>query len=126
MNSGSGTVVEWTGKGWVKSHTGSYTDALKKGSRVIPAVVEAGTGGISPHFGAQIGHLSRRATAKGARDRTRYGTSRTSTRSYFVHHVQQISLVATTGDARAIMNDIRARKTIALTSIAGARAAGVA
>ena len=48
-------------------------------------------GGIAPHSLAYVGHLAKRASGKGARDDTHYGSSRTSTNSFFVHHVQRMS-----------------------------------
>ena len=82
-------------------------DALfVKRSRVIPFIVEC-QGGITPHARAHISHLSRRARS---RDATKYGTSRTSTTSYYVHHVQRVAVAAKQYDAKAIMKSIRCRK----------------
>ena len=39
-------------------------------------------------------------------DRTRYGGTRVSTRSYFTHHVQQMAKAATMYDARAILKRV--------------------
>lgn len=99
-----------TNKGRVDAREGSYHDALfNKKTRVIPLIVET-TGGITPHALAHIGHLARRAKGRTARarDGTKYGRSRTSTRSFFVHHTQRIACGAQQFDARGI------RKTIAL------------
>ena len=67
-------------------------------------------GGITPHALAHIGHLSRRAKGKGARDSTKYGASRTSTKSFFVHHTQRIAFAAQLYDAMAIRKEIGSRK----------------
>ena len=45
--------------------------------------------------------LAERARAKGGTDRTKYGSSRASTRSFYVHHMQQVSKAAVVHDARA-------------------------
>ena len=58
------------------------------------------------------------------RDSTRYGLSRTSAKSYFVHHVQQVACAAVLGNARSILKSIRARKQRLLAD--GAPAGGVA
>ena len=67
-------------------------------------------GGITPHALAHIGHLSRRAKGKSARDSTKYGASRTSTKSFFVHHTQRIAFAAQLYDAMAIRKEIGSRK----------------
>jgi hypothetical protein len=73
----------------------------RKGSRVVPFIVET-LGGICPHALAYVGHMARRAKQRGMRDSTVYGTSRTASRSFFTHHIQQISLAAQRGDAKGI------------------------
>ena len=65
---------------------------------------------ISPHGRAYIAHLQARTRGKGARDSTKYGTSRASTRSFFVHHVQRISCAACLGESRSIQKAITNRK----------------
>jgi hypothetical protein len=64
-----------TGKGYVARRGGQYADALRKGSRVISAIVET-FGGITPHFLLYLGHLARRAKGRHGRDSTVYGRSR--------------------------------------------------
>jgi len=84
-----------TGKGFVEEQKGSYFDArARKKSRIIPFIVET-LGGITPHAVAYVGQLARRAEGRGARDSTKYGTSRTSAQSYFRHHIQRIAMAAT-------------------------------
>ena len=63
-------------------------------------------GGIAPHSYAVCERLARRASGAHAVDRTKYGSTRISTRSYLVHHVQQISKAAVIGDARAILKQV--------------------
>ena len=110
-----------TGKGFVAEAKGDYYDALVvKKSRVIPVIIEV-YGGITPHTLAHIGHLARRAKGKGARDSTKYGLSRTSTKSFFAHHTQRIALAAQLHDAIAIRKEIGSRKQrlLAASRIAG-------
>ena len=59
-------------------------------------------GGITPHAMAHLRYLARRATGAGAHDRTRYGTARSSTKSFEAHHTQRISKAAVIYDAMAI------------------------
>ena len=107
-----------TGQGYVPRVRGDYHDAIHiKRATVILLLVEI-FGGISPQAVAHIGHLAMRA--KGGRDTTRYGHSRTSARSYFVHHTQRISLAAVLQDARAIRRSIRGRRRDYHAGLAGA------
>ena len=76
-------------------------DALSKGHKTKIVLVET-TGGISPHTRAICRRHARRATAKGARDKTKYGTTRISTRSFYTHHTQRLSLAAVRLDAKNI------------------------
>ena len=91
---------------------------LKFSSSSVASMIVEIFGGISPQAAAHIGHLAMRA--KGGRDSTRYGYSRTSARSYFVHHVQRISLAAVLQDARAIRRSIRGRRRDYHAGLAGA------
>ena len=81
------------GTGWVKGAGGDYRDALAKGHKVKIVLVET-TGGISPHTRAIYRRHARRASAKSARDTTKYGTTRVSTRSFYTHHTQRLSTAA--------------------------------
>ena len=95
-----------TGAGWVAGRRGDYYDALvNKRSKVVPFIVES-YGGIAPHSRAAIRRLARRATAKGARDRTIYGETRISTRSFYTHHVQRIVKNVVYYDALNIIEQI--------------------
>jgi len=105
-----GPMDHATGKGWVAAKKGDYHDALtKKRSRVVAAVIEA-TGGQSPALRAEMRRLEQRAKGAGASDRTKYGTSRCSARSYVVHHTQRISLAAAMYDAMAIRKRLLGKK----------------
>ena len=95
-----------TGAGWVEGRRGDYYDALaNKRSKVAPFIVES-YGGIAPHSRAALRRLARRATAKGARDRTIYGETRISTRSFYTHHVQRIVKNVVYYDALNIIEQI--------------------
>jgi hypothetical protein len=83
-------------------------------------VIVESLGGITPHLRAHIGYLAKRARGKGARDATKYGSSRTSTKSYYVHHTQQLALAAVTYDAKAIRKYYRLRKREQMGATAGA------
>ena len=78
-------------------------------------LVEAGYGGVSPATRAAIGYQARRVTdkkgkkRKGVVDRTKYGTTRRSTRSFYTHHMQMIVKAAVVYDSR----NIRAQVTCA-------------
>ena len=99
-----------TGKGYVAPHKGHYHDALyAKKLRVVLLLVEA-TGGISPTARAHISKLARRSEGKGATDRTKYGGTRISTNSFYVHHCQMIAKAAVMWDARAIRKKITCLK----------------
>ena len=109
-----------TGRGYVEAAKGAYHDAIfVKKTRVIPMIVES-FGGIVPHARAHAGYLASRARGKGARDRTKYGSSRTSTRNFFVHHTQRISLAAQQYDAKAIRKSICGHKQTRVGRAAGA------
>tara|TARA_B110001452_G_scaffold139703_1_gene116099 strand:- start:63 stop:725 length:663 start_codon:yes stop_codon:yes gene_type:complete len=111
-----------TGKGYVAAHVGTYHDALfKKKTRVVPFIVET-TGGISPHALAHVGYLAQRAKGRAAlsRDGTKYGRSRTSPRSFFVHHTQRIACAAQQFDARGIRRKIAFEKQKLMKGHAGA------
>ena len=106
---GDGPLNHRTNRGYVKKVAGQYADALSKGSRVVPFIVES-LGGISPHARAYIGFLARRVRRNGARDSTKYGRSRTSARAFFTHHTQRVSLAAQRGNVQAIRAGIRGAK----------------
>ena len=99
-----------TGKGSVKEQRGDYYDALFiKRAVVVPLIVET-FGGMSAHALKYIARLAQRVAKGGGRDSTKYGRSRTSTYSFFTHHVQQLAAAAQVGDAKAIRAKITAEK----------------
>ena len=98
-----------TSRGWVKKQKGKYHDALTKHARVTPLIVET-TGAISDRSLRLVAHLAHRAKGKHARDGTVYGRSRTSARSFFVHHTQRISMAAAYGDVKGIHESVRGLK----------------
>ena len=95
-----------TGTGRVDAHDGDYHDALvRKRSKVTAFIVET-PGGIAPESRAALRRLARRARAKGARDRTVYGSTRISTRSYLTHHTQRIVKGVVMYDALNIIQQV--------------------
>ena len=105
-----GAMNHINGKGWVMGRKGDYHDALTvKRSKVVTAVVES-TGGQSPPLRSQVRRLAERATGNGAVDRTNYGRTRVSARSYEEHHTQRISLAAVMYDAMAIRKRLLSKK----------------
>ena len=105
-----GPMDHSTGKGWVAARDGHYRDALViKRSTVITAVIES-TGGVSPPLRSQMRVLEERIKGRGAVDRTVYGCTRISTRSFYVHHKQRISLAAVKFDAMAIRKRLLSKK----------------
>eukprot|EP00966_Prymnesium_polylepis_P221921 5134247-Prymnesium_polylepis.1 len=60
------------------------------------------TGSISPLPCSVTRRLGRRASAKNAIDRTKYGRSRVSTKSFDTHHTQRISAAVVRSDAQNI------------------------
>ena len=113
-----------TGKGWVAPRKGHYHDALAvKRATVIAAVMES-TGGISPPLSKQTRRLAERTKGRGAVDRTNYGLTRRSTRSFEVHHKQRMSLAAVKNDAMAIRKRLLAKKQLLCTAAPAASAFG--
>ena len=103
-------VFHSTGHGFVSKKKGQYHDAIfTKRATVVPAIVES-TGGVTPHLRAHVRRLERRSTGKGATDRTKYGTSRMSTKNFYVHHIQRMSTAAVSYDAKAIRRQITCKK----------------
>ena len=92
---------------------------------VVPFIVET-FGGITPHALAHVAYLARRARGKGSRDGTKYGRSRTSTRSFFRHHTERVGLAAQQYDAKAIRKTVRSLKQAHMGRAAEGCAAGAA
>ena len=72
---------------------------------MVPTILEA-TGGIAPHTRAHMRYLARRSRGRGATDRTRYGATRISTKSFYTHHGQMLVKAAVVNDALAINKNI--------------------
>ena len=62
---------------------------------------------------------------RGATDRTKYGSTRISTRSFYVHHMQQIVKAAVMYDAMAIRKQVVALKQRICAAAQAAPASGV-
>ena len=118
-----GPLDHATGKGWVKQRDGQYKDALvHTRATVVPMIVET-TGGVAPHSRRHCGLLTGRTRGKGAVDRTRYGSTRISPKSYFVHHTQRITKAAVMYDAKAILKQVVVLKQRCLRTGTAAHAA---
>jgi hypothetical protein len=112
-----------TGQGYVATHRGHYHDALYVKRNVVVLLLVEALGGIAPAARAHIGKLARRSQgAQGAVDRTQYGDTRISTKSFYVHHAQMLSKAAVMNDARAIRRRITVLKQTAHDLAAGAAA----
>ena len=68
-------------------------------------------------------HVRSKGKAKGAADRTHYGRTRISTKSFFVHHMQQMAKAAVMYDARAILKRVSVLKQQCLRTGTAAHAA---
>ena len=68
------------------------------------------TGGLTGPTRSVVRHYAKRATGQATGDRTRYGPHRGSTRSFYTHHVQQMSKAAVIYDAMAICKQIKKLK----------------
>ena len=79
---------------------------------------------ISPPLRAQTRRLAERTKGRGAVDRTNYGLTRRSTRSFEVHHKQRMSLAAVKNDAMAIRKRLLAKKQQLCTAAPAASAFG--
>ena len=71
-------------------------DALAKGRQVSLIIVET-TGAVHADAISMLLSWQDEGRAKGATDRTIYGSARTATTSYFAHHLRLISLAAVVG-----------------------------
>ena len=92
--------------------------------KTIPFIVET-TGGIGNMGLRQCHVLARRSRGKNAIDRTVYGDTRVSTRSFVKHHTQQISKTAVQLDAQNIRAQITSLKQKAV-DVANAAASATA
>ena len=98
-----------TGKGWVAANTGkskppSYADALSKANLVRPMIVETSGASSARSLKSTVHPCAARARGPRARDSTVYGASRSSARSYALHHTQRISLGIVKADSRGILD----------------------
>ena len=82
------------------------------------SIIES-TGAINARSLKSIGHLAKRARGKNARDGTLYGRSRTSARSFYLHHTQRLSKAAACGDMNGIFEKIRGLKQHAVARGSG-------
>ena len=104
----------------MKGVAGHYHDAIvAKRTRVCAMLVEA-LGGIGQRGRAQLRRLAERAKGRGATDRTKYGSTRSSPKDYYVHHTQQLSKAAVMYDAMAIRKQITSLRQRLCTTAAHA------
>ena len=90
---------------------------LRRGGNAADAAVAVAAAlavlAAASEFDATLGYiriLSKRARGKGARDGTKYGRSRTSTRSFYVHHTQQLSVAAAIENVRGLHKAVQNKK----------------
>ena len=107
---------------------------LGEGGGLVAVVAPLALGGtynlqfffIAPPARAHIAKLARRSEGRGATDRTIYGRTRISTKSFYVHHSQMLAKAAVMFDAKAIRKQITCLKqrvcTAADAADGGARA----
>ena len=107
-----------TGEGWVKAHKGHYHDALHVKKNMTVGIIADDFGGVTGYTDKQLRRWEKRA--KDGRDGTKYGRSRTSTRSFYVHHTQRIATAAQQFDARGIRKAIVFRKQELMKGLTGA------
>ena len=105
-----------TGTGYVAAVDGHYADALRKHRNVILFVTET-LGGISARGIQFLHYLSQLAATEGHRDGTVYGTARTSTTSFFIHHLSAISRAIVTADALTLTKAAAAEDFLLTTSL---------
>ena len=86
--------------------TRAYYDALRNKKATVIPYDRRDVWRRSPQSRAYVRRLAARAKGARAHDRTSYGRSRTSTKSFYLHHVQQLAAAAQVGDARAIRRKI--------------------
>ena len=91
------------GEGFVAAHSGDYADALSKRRSIVLFNVET-TGAIGWRGVRLVRALSKLTGRKGENDRTIYGESRASTRSFFVHHTAAIAGAVVSADALVLEN----------------------
>ena len=119
---GCGRFNPRTNKGHRRGTLGKYHDALHvKRPLVTPVIVET-TGAIHHMAIHRLHVLKRRARGAPKNDRTRYGRSSLSTRSFVAHHSQQISKAAVLGDANEVLKAIHKLKRRAYLCAASAPA----
>ena len=92
-----------SGEGFVAAHDGDYADAQRKRYSVVLFNVES-TGAIGPRAVRLLAQLAKDVKRKGATDGTVYGAARTSTRSFFVHHLSAVAAGVVYADALTLEN----------------------
>ena len=92
-----------SGKGWVKQCDGQYKYALVRTRGACCPDDRRDDRRSGPPLTPSLRPPHRpHPRGKGAVDRTQYGSTRISPKSYFVHHTQRITKAAVMHDAKAI------------------------
>ena len=100
----SGPAYDRTlGTGHIAAYSGEYADALAKRHGVHLLLVES-TGAIAPVLMALLRMLARAARAPGASDLSQYGSSRSSPKTFLMHHVANISASVQIADANTVLD----------------------
>ena len=84
-------------------HTTRNADALRRKHTFHLCVMET-SGAVNTVLQGILRVLARAASAKGAADNTRYGHGRASTRSFYAHHVAEMSTAVQVSDAIVLGN----------------------
>ena len=85
-----------TGVGRVDAHVGYYADAIHKKKNTVVMILANPFGGMHSTLAGLLSHLDKK---KGV-DYTHYGEN--STKSFYTHHMNAISVACVTGEAEAI------------------------
>ena len=100
---GDGPLDRHTGEGRVAQRDGHYADALSKGSAVHLLVTET-TGAFSSSLDTLLRALGTAARAPDACDTTRYGSSRSSPRTFYAHHAAAVSAAVQAHESLTLEN----------------------
>ena len=93
-----------TGTGWVRATRGhQYEDAQRRGNPVVLLHAEP-TGAVSKAFAAAYRHLDKISRAPTSTDHTIYGTSSSSPRTFYTHHMAAHSAAVVYADTATLHN----------------------
>ena len=92
-----------TGVGSIKAKKGDYDDALQKGHPVTLLLSEP-SGALCPNYIRLLRACAKKVKENPGIDTTTYGNSRSSTKSFFAHHLAAASSAIVGAFANSIMN----------------------